>query len=99
AAFDAGVLVDRPWGDAGPSALTAGIALARIGAEQRRLQAARAEPVATHETTVEVAARWKPTPALALQPLVQQVWRVAGRAGTRATIVGVRIEWALSSER
>ncbi len=73
AAFDAGVLVDRPWGDAGPSALTAGIALARIGAEQRRLQAARAEPVATHETTVEVAARWKPTPALALQPLVQQV--------------------------
>ena len=98
AAFDAGVLIDRPWGDAGPAALTAGIAFARIGGTRRRLQAAAGEQPGSHETTWELGARWKPGTALVLQPLVQHVSRVGGKAGTTATLVGVRIEWALSGE-
>lgn len=98
-AFDAGVLVERPWGDAGPAALTAGIAFARIGDTQRRLMIARGAAAGTHEITVEVGARWTPLAGLALQPLTQHVFRVAGKAGTSATIVGMRIEWTLASKR
>ena len=96
AAFDAGVLIDRPWGTSGPAALTAGIAFARIGSTRRRLQAAAGEQPGSHEATLELGARWMPSPSVVLQPLVQHIARVGGKAGTTATLVGVRIEWALS---
>ena len=94
-AFDAGVLVDRPFGKNGPSALTAGIAAARFSRVHRdAVQADEGVTVASHETAVEVGARWQLSPSLALQPLLQHVWNTGGRRGTNETIVGLRLEWS-----
>jgi len=93
--FDAGVLVDRPFGSDGPAAFTAGIAVARFGREHRAAQAGGGVAIASNETALELGARWQPLPALAVQPLLQRVWHIGGRAGTHATIVGLRLEWTL----
>ena len=90
-AVDAGVLVDRPFGDAGPTAITAGMAVARFG---RPYRDAAPSPGAAHETAFEVGARWQPWPSLALQPLLQRIWNVGGRRAEHATLVGARIEWS-----
>jgi porin len=93
-AFDAGILVERPWGDSGPAALTAGVASATPGSTYRRLLEARGERTAPHETTVEVGARWLPFTGLVVQPLLQHVQAAGARAGRNATIVGLRLEWS-----
>ena len=93
-AVDAGVLVERPFGEAGPRAVTAGVALARFG---RPYRAAAPALVATRETTFEVGARWQPWASVAVQPLVQRTWNVGGRPGEHATLVGARIEWSLGA--
>lgn len=95
--FDAGVLVERPFGDRGPGALTAGVAVARFGRAQRHARALEGASIAAQETALEVGARWQPVAALAIQPLVQRVWNVGGRPGAHATIVGTRLEWTFES--
>ena len=93
-AVDAGVLVERPFGDAGPRAITAGVAVARFG---RLYRDAASSPVAARETAFEVGARWQPWPSLAVQPLVQRTWNAGGRPGDHATLIGARIEWSPGS--
>jgi porin len=95
AGFDAGVLVEQPFGRHGPTAFTAGLAVARFGRAHRAAQAGGGLIVASNETALELGARWQPLPALAVQPLLQRVWHVGGRAGTHATIAGLRLEWTL----
>lgn len=97
AAVDAGVLVDRPFGDRGPTAFTAGLAIARYGRAQREAQAAAGVAARAFEAALEVGARWQASAAIAVQPLVQQVWNAGGRAGANETIVGVRLEWAFGA--
>jgi len=93
--FDAGVLVDRPFGKDGPSALTAGIAVARFGRAQRTSALANeGVAIASHETAIEVGARWQLSTALALQPLLQHVWNPGGRRRANETIAGLRLEWS-----
>jgi porin len=94
-ALDAGVLVDRPFGRDGPAAFTAGIAVARLGRAHRAAQAGGGVTIAPNETALELGARWQSWPALAVQPLLQRVWNVGGRAGMHVTIAGLRLEWAL----
>lgn len=77
-AFDAGVLVDRPFGAAGPAAFTAGVAHAALAG----LPA---------ETAFEAGLRWQLAPRVALQPLVQHVRHPGGRAGSTG-VVGLRLE-------
>jgi len=92
---DAGVLVDRPFGKDGPSALTAGIAIARYGRSQRAsVLASEGVAMASHETAFEVGARWQLSSSLALQPLLQHVWNTGGRRGAHEAIVGLRFEWS-----
>ena len=93
-AVDAGVLVDRPFGEAGPRAITAGVAVARFG---RPYRDAAPSPVAARETAFEVGARWQPWPSLAVQPLLQHTWNAGGRPGVHTTLVGARIEWLLGA--
>ncbi len=93
--FDAGVLVERPFGKDGPSALTAGLAAARYGRAHRdAVLAGEGVRLAAHETALEVGARWQLSPALALQPLLQHVWNTGGRRAANETIVGLRLEWS-----
>ena len=94
-ALDFGVLSERPLGKDGPAAFTAGVATARFGRAHRAAQAAAGTAMATHETAFELGARWQPLQALAVQPLLMRVWNTLGRAGMHATIVGLRLEWAL----
>ena len=96
-AVDAGVLVDQPFGKSGPASFTAGVALARFGDPHRSAQTAMSVAMASHETAFEIGARWQLLPSLAVQPLLQHVWHVAGHRDTNATIVGVRIEWAFGT--
>jgi len=97
---DAGVLVERPFGKDGPSALTAGIAVARFGRAQRaRVAASEGVAGALHETALEVGARWQLSAALALQPLVQHVWNPGGRRGANETIAGLRLEWSFGQQK
>ena len=98
-AVDAGVLVDQPFGKSGPASFTAGVTLARFGDARRTAQTAMSVAMASHETAFEIGARWQLLPSLAVQPLLQHVWHVAGHQDTNATIVGVRIEWALRHPR
>lgn len=93
-AFDAGVLIERPFGEAGPRAITAGVAVARFG---RPYRDAATSPVAACETAFEVGARWQPWPSLAMQPLLQRTWNAGGRPGDHATLIGARIEWSPGS--
>ena len=93
-AFDAGILVERPWGERGPAAITAGVASATPGSTYRRLLEARGERTAPHETTLEVGARWLPAMGFVVQPLLQHVHAAGARAGRNATIVGLRLEWS-----
>ncbi len=93
-ALDAGVLLERPVGRGGPSAITAGVAIARFGRAQRDAQAALGVTGAATETALEIGARWTPAPLLAAQPLLQRVWHPGGRRDTAATIAGVRLEWS-----
>ena len=93
--FDAGVLVEHPFGNDGPSALTAGVAVARYGRTHR--EAVRADEgvaLAAHETALEVGARWQLSSALALQPVLQHVWNTGGRRAAKETIAGLRLEWS-----
>jgi porin len=91
---DAGVLVDHPFGKDGPSALTAGVAIARFGRSQRAsVLASEGIAIASHETALEVGARWQLSSSLALQPLLQRVWNTGGRRGASEAIVGLRFEW------
>ncbi|MGZ5239563.1 MAG: carbohydrate porin [Caldimonas sp.] len=94
AAIDAGLLIDRPWGDVGPASVIAGIAAARLGREQRSVQALAGNPLRAVETALELGARWRLGHSLALQPLAQRVWNAAGRPGTATTIVGARWVWS-----
>ena len=96
-AFDTGVLVDRPFGSEGPSALTAGIAFARFGRVQRDAVLAAGAAIASHETTLEAGARWQLSRTLAAQPLVQHVWHPGGRRSANETIVGLRLEWSFGA--
>jgi porin len=95
AAFDAGLLIDRPWGRSGPASMSAGIAVARLGRDHRSAQALAGTSLRAVEATLELGARWRPWRGLAVQPLVQHVWNVAGRPGTAATVVGARWVWTL----
>ncbi|HKX43537.1 MAG TPA: carbohydrate porin [Burkholderiaceae bacterium] len=95
--FDAGVLVEQPFGKDGPAAFTAGVAIARFGQPQRQAQRGAGVDIASRETAFEVGARWQPHPALALQPLLQRVWNAGGRPGAHETIAGLRIEWSFGS--
>ncbi|HKW84810.1 MAG TPA: carbohydrate porin [Burkholderiaceae bacterium] len=96
--FDAGVLVDRPFGGDGPSALTAGIAVARFGHAQRdAVLAGGGAAIASHETALEAGARWQLSRTLAAQPLVQHVWHPGGRRTANETIVGLRLEWSFGA--
>ena len=94
AAFDAGLLIDRPWGESGPGSVTAGIAVARLEHEHRSAQALAGNSLRAVEATLELGARWRPWRGLAVQPLVQRIWNVAGRPGTAATVVGARWVWS-----
>ncbi|MGZ5892837.1 MAG: carbohydrate porin, partial [Caldimonas sp.] len=94
AAIDAGLLIDRPWGDVGPASVIAGIAAARLGREHRSVQALAGNPLRAVETALELGARWRLGHSLALQPLAQRVWNAAGRPGTATTIVGARWVWS-----
>ena len=94
AALDAGVTVDHPWGPSGPATLTSGIAIARLG---RAYRAAQATFVRAEEVAFEIGARWRFGRALAVQPLVQRVWNVAGRRDATATVIGVRAIWSFAS--
>ena len=88
---DAGVLLERPFGAAGPPVVTAGVAVARFG---RPFRDAAPSRVAAHEIAFEIGARWQPWPSVAVQPLLQRTWNVGGRPGEHATLVGARIEWS-----
>jgi porin len=92
-AFDAGLLAPRPLGDRGPDAATLGVAVARFGAAQRAAQAAEGQRIAGNETALEVGARWQVRPDLALQPLLQRVWRPGGHEGAAVNVAGLRAEW------
>lgn len=94
-ALDSGLLIDRPWGKDGPAAVTVGVAVARFGRAHRSAQADTSVPIGSSETAFELGARWPLLQTLALQPLLQRVWHVAGRGGAHATLVGLRLEWAL----
>ena len=93
AAFDAGLLIDRPWAESGPASVTAGVALARLGRDHRSAQALAGNALRAVEATLEFGARWRPWRGFAVQPLVQRIWNVAGRPGTAATVVGARWVW------
>jgi porin len=93
-AFDAGVLVEHPFGAQGPIAFTAGIAVARFGAAQRATHARQGRAVTATETALEAGLRWRLRPALAAQPVVQRIRHPGGR-DVSATVVGVRVEWTL----
>ena len=93
-AFDAGLSALRPLGERGPDAATLGVAVARFGAAQRAAQAALGESIAGNETALEVGARWQVRPDLALQPLLQRVWRPGGREGAAVNVAGLRAEWS-----
>jgi len=92
-ALDAGLLVDKPFGESGPAALTAGVAYARYGRAQRQAQTNAGLAASSHETALEIGARWQAWPSLAVQPLLQHTWNTGGRAGVHETLVGVRLEW------
>jgi porin len=95
---DAGVLVDRPFGQDGPSAMTAGVAVARFGrAHRASVLANEGVALASHETAFEVGARWQLSTALALQPVLQHVWNTGGRRAANETIVGLRLEWSFAA--
>jgi len=98
-ALDAGVLVDKPFGASGPSALTAGVAYARYSGAHRQAQADAGLATSSHETALEIGMRWQPLASLALQPLLQHVWNVGGRVGVRETLVGLRIEWTFGQTK
>ena len=96
-AFDTGVMIERPFGGDGPGAVTAGLAFAQFGRAHTDARAAAGAAAARHETALELGARWQPWPALAVQPLLQRVWNTGGRPGEHATLLGVRLEWAMGS--
>lgn len=93
--IDAGVLVDHPFGRQGPSALTAGIAVARFGrAHREAVLGSEGVAIVWQETALEIGARWQLSPSLALQPLLQHVWNTGGRHGMNETVAGLRLEWS-----
>jgi len=93
--IDAGLRVERPFGQDGPSAMTAGIAAARFGRAHRDAVLAReGVTIASLEMAYEVGARWQVSPDLALQPLLQHVRNAGGRRSANETIAGLRLEWA-----
>ena len=96
-AAEAGVLFDKPFGAAGPAALSAGLATARPSGAQRRLASRAGEDLAGSETVLEVGVRWTIGRHWVVQPLWQHVWRPGARRGERAAVVGARLEWALFS--
>ena len=96
-AADAGVLVERPLGAAGPAALTVGITTAHFGSHRKELGRRQGEAIATAETVVEVGLRWRLGRRWAVQPLAQRIWNAGGRLGVNASVIGTRLEWALSS--
>ena len=96
-AADAGVLVEQPFGAAGPAALAVGVTTARFGSDRLALGRRAGEAMASAETVVEIGLRWRLGRHGAVQPLTQRIWNVGGRLGARASVVGARVEWALSS--
>jgi porin len=91
AAFDAGVSIDRPWGERGPSFI-AGIAASRLGADHRHAAATAGATLPRDEIAIEVGLPWRLGGGLTVQPLVQHVRHAAGRPGApaAATLLGVR---------
>ena len=96
AAWDAGVLVDRPFGANGPAAFTAGLAVAVLGRAYRN--SASGAPLAAREAALETSLRWQLSKQIAVQPLLQRVVKVGGQPGVAATVAGLRIEWSLGND-
>ena len=96
-AGEAGLLVERPFGAAGPAAATVGVADAHFSRRRAPSGLVPAGARAGHETVLEAGVRWRIFRRWVVQPLWQQVWRPGGRPGATATVVGCRIEWALAS--
>jgi len=96
-AADAGMLVEQPIGATGPAALAVGVTTARFGSDRLALGRREGDVLASAETVVEIGLRWRLGRHGAVQPLTQRIWNVGGRRGTTATVVGARVEWALSS--
>ena len=96
-AADAGLLVEHPLGATGPAALAVGVTTARFGNDRREFGRRAGEEVASAETVVEIGLRWRLARHWAIQPLTQRIWNVGGRRGVTASVVGARLEWALSS--
>lgn len=92
-ALEAGALIEKPWGDAGPVAATAGLAMAWLGAAQRARLARSGVATKPYEASFEIGARWTPGAGFAVQPLVQRVRHAGGVRGACSTIVGARLEW------
>jgi porin len=96
-ALEWGVLVDKPWGESGPDALTAGIALGRFGAAYRADPTLGGRVAAEHETTVEVGARWPLAEGVSVQPYFQHVLNPGGVSGETARVGGIRFQWNFGS--
>ena len=97
AAFDLGLVVDRPLGEAGPEAVFAGVAVAHLGRPWRAAQARAGVALVAQETAVELGAVFQLGRGFALQPLVQRIRNVGGERRT-ATIAGLRLAWSFASD-
>lgn len=102
-ALDLGLLVEHPLANspallallpAPPESFTVGLALARYGLAYREAQQAAGHTLAATEIALELGLRWLLGPDLAVQPLLQQIWRPGGRPGESSTVLGLRMEWA-----
>ncbi|WP_197047116.1 carbohydrate porin [Paucibacter sp. KBW04] len=98
-AFDLGVLVEHPFSNVpslakvAPESFTAGLAVARYGRAYRDAQQALGQAQADSEIALELGMRWLFVQELAVQPLVQHIWRPGGRPGEATTLLGLRLEW------
>ena len=95
AAAEIGALVERPFGDAGPSAFTIGLTAARISASQRTLNGADGRTTARAEAAAEAGLRWRLGTHASLQPFVQRWWNAGGQDGARTTVLGLHFEATL----
>jgi porin len=94
AAAEAGFLIDKPFGDHGPEAFTAGFAFGRFGGAYRTQQALSGQAIAVHETALELGARWALSEGLTLQPYLQHIVNAGGVGATSAVVGGARLQWS-----
>lgn len=95
AAAEIGALVERPFGQGGPSAFTVGLTASRISAAQRKLNDAAGQPTARAEAAAEAGLRWRLGTHASLQPFAQHWWNAGGRSGEKTTILGLHFEATL----